>query len=253
MCFSPQADFAGGLAVAAVGAGTLRLVRAPRELIIGSLPLLLGAHQFVEGFVWLGLRGQISSDAAAIARQAYIVFAYAVLPALVPIGFLLLEPRRERVRWLWPFAVSGVLLAVYLLWEVTAFPVAAHEQGHCIDYVTHAPNEIAVSGLYVLVTCGPALISSRRYLRWFGLVNLAGVVVVAAVRAEEFTSLWCVYAALVSVLILAHFRRQRASERLPPDLEPVLMRSLGYAASSQGPASQSRPTEAAAHGHDHHG
>jgi hypothetical protein len=222
MCFSPQADFGGGLAVAAVGAGTLRLVRAPRELVIGSLPLLLGAHQFVEGFVWLGLRGQISTDAAAIARQAYIVFAYAVLPALVPVGFILIEPERERVRSLWPFAAIGALLAAYLLWEVTAYPVAAQENRHCIDYVTHVPNDIALTGLYVVVTCGPALISSRRYLRWFGLVNLVGVVAVAAVRAEELTSLWCLYAALVSVLILTHFRRQRASERPPPHLEPAL-------------------------------
>jgi hypothetical protein len=252
MCFSPQADFAGGVAVAAVGAGSLRLVRAPRELIIASLPVLLGAHQFVEGFVWLGLRGQISSDAAAIARQAYIVFAYAVLPALVPIGFMLIEPQRERARWLWPFAIVGALLAAYLLWQVTAFPVSASEQGHCIDYVTHAPNDIEVAGLYVLVTCGPALLSSRRYLRWFGLVNLVGVVVVAAVRADEFTSLWCVYAALVSVLILMHFRRQRASEQ-PPHVDPVRAPPLGYAGQPRVSASTPRPTEAAAHGQDHHG
>lgn len=222
MCFSPQADFGGGVAVAAVGAGTLRLVRVPRELIIGSLPLLLGAHQFVEGFVWLGLRGQISSDAAAIARQAYIIFACAVLPALVPVGFILLEPQPKRVRWLWPFAAIGAPLAAYLLWEVTAYPVAAWDAGHCIEYATHAPNGIALPGLYVVVTCGPALISSRRHLRWFGLVNLVGLVAVATVREEEFTSLWCLYAALVSVLILAHFRRQRASERPPPHLEPAL-------------------------------
>jgi Family of unknown function (DUF6629) len=253
MCFSPQADFAGGVAVAAVGAGSLRLVRAPRELIIASLPLLLGAHQFVEGFVWLGLRGEVGSDTAAIARQAYIIFAYAVLPALVPLGFMLLEPRRERVRWLWPLAVIGAGLAGYLLWQVTAFPVLAQEQGHCIDYVTHAPNDIEVAGLYVLVTCGPALLSSRRYLRWFGVVNLVGVIVVATVRAEEFTSLWCVYAALVSVLVLMHFRRQRASERPPARPEPVMAPSLGYAANSQVSESTPRRAEAAAHGHDHDG
>jgi len=68
------------------------------------------------------------------------------------------------------------------------------------------------------VTCGPALISSRRYLRWFGLVGLVGVIATAVVRVDELTSLWCVYVAIVSVLILEHFRRQRASEvRAIPD------------------------------------
>ena len=66
--------------------------------------------------------------------------------------------------------------------------------------------------LYVAVTCGPALLSSRPYLRCFGLLSLLGLVATAIVRADELTSLWCVYVALVSVLILEHFRRQRASE-----------------------------------------
>jgi hypothetical protein len=55
VCFSPEADFTAGAVVVGVGAQTLRRVGAPRELIIGSLPLLFGAHQLVEGFVWLGL------------------------------------------------------------------------------------------------------------------------------------------------------------------------------------------------------
>jgi hypothetical protein len=115
-------------------------------------------------------------------------------------------------------ACGGALLSVYLLWQVTAYPVGAHEQARCIDYTTHTPNDAFIGALYVAVTCGPALISSRRYLRWFGLVSLVGVIVTAVVRVDELTSLWCVYVALVSVLILEHFRRLRASEvRAVPD------------------------------------
>jgi hypothetical protein len=221
MCFSPEADFTAGAAVAAVGVQTLRRVRVPRELVIGSLPLLLGAHQFVEGFVWLGLRGLVSSGVGAAARDAYIVFAHAVLPAAVPLGFVLLEPDRRRARCLLPFALAGILLGCYLLWQVTAYPVGAHEQAHCIDYTTHTPNDFLITALYVAVTCGPALLSSRRYLRWFGLLALIGVIATAIVRADELTSLWCMYAALVSVLILEHFRRQRASETRIPLVAPT--------------------------------
>jgi hypothetical protein len=216
MCFSPEADFTAGTAVAAVGVQTLRRVRLPRELIIGSLPLLLGAHQFVEGFVWLGLRGHVSSGVAAAARETYIVFAHAVLPAAVPIGFALLEPNRRRARWLMPWALAGVLLGGYLLWQITAYPVGAHEQAHCIAYTTYTPNDYLITALYVAVTCAPALLSSRRHLRWFGLLNLVGVITTGVVRADELTSVWCLYAALVSVLILQHFRRQRAAETRVP-------------------------------------
>jgi len=201
-----------GAVVAGAGVQTLRTVRVPRELVIGSLPLLLGVHQLIEGFVWLGLQGRVSGAVGSTAREAYIVIAHAVLPAVVPVGFVLLEPDRRRARLLWPFALVGILLGAYLLWQVTAYPVGAQVQARCIDYTTHTPNSVAITVLYVAVTCAPALFSSRRYLRWFGALNLVGVLAAGAVRANELTSVWCVYAAFVSVLVLAHFRRQRASE-----------------------------------------
>ena len=215
MCFSPQADFTAGAVVAGVGVQTLRRVRVRRELIVGALPLLLGIHQLVEGFVWLGLRGELSPRLGDTAKETYIVFAHAILPALVPLGFTLLEPDPRRARWMRPLVGLGLLLGVYLLWQVIAYPVGAQLQARCIDYTTHTPNDLLIGVLYVAVTCGPALISSRRYLRWFGVVSLVGVIAAALVRVDELTSLWCVYVALVSVLILEHFRRQRAFEAAP--------------------------------------
>jgi hypothetical protein len=212
MCFSPEADFTAGVVVAGVGVETLRRVRSRRELIVGLLPLLFGVHQLIEGFVWLGLRGQVSSGLGSVAKEAYIVYAHAVLPAIVPLGFMLLEPDSRRRRWLAPLACLGLLVGVYMLWQVTAYPVGAQEAAHCIDYTTHTPNDVVVTLLYVLATCGPALISSRRYLRWFGVASLVGLIATALMRVDELTSLWCVYAALVSVLILEHFRRQRAHD-----------------------------------------
>jgi hypothetical protein len=210
MCFSPEADFTAGVVVAGVGIETLRRVDSRRELIVGALPLLFGLHQLVEGFVWLGLRGQVSSQLAGTAKYVYIVYAHAVLPALVPLGFLLLEPDRRRARSLWPLAAVGVVLGAYLLWQVTAYPVGANEVAHCINYTTHTPNEYALAALYVAATCGPALLSSRPYLRWFGVASVVGMIATAVVRVDQLTSLWCVYVALVSVLILEHFRRERA-------------------------------------------
>jgi hypothetical protein len=212
MCFSPQADFVAGAVVVGIGVETLRRVHARRELIIGALPLLFGIHQLVEGVVWLGLRGQVSRGLGDVAKEVYIVYAHAVLPAIVPLGFMLLEPDRRRSRLMLSMACLGALLGGYLLWQVTAYPVGAHEEARCIDYTTHTPNDALIGALYVAVTCGPALISSRRYLRWFGTVSLVGVIATAVVRVDELTSLWCLYVAIVSVLILEHFRRQRASE-----------------------------------------
>jgi hypothetical protein len=216
MCFSPDADFSAGAVLVGVGVATLRRVRARRELIVGALPLLFGLHQLVEAFVWLSLDGQVSTGLGDAAKDVYIIFAHVGLPLVVPFGFLLIEPDRRRARWMWPLVCLGVVMGVYLLWQVTAYPVGAYEDAHCIDYTTHTPNDILIGALYVLATCGPALISSRPYLRSFGLISVIGAVAVAVIRVDELTSLWCVYVALVSVLILEHFRRQRAASA-PPD------------------------------------
>ena len=60
MCFSPQADIAGGLVITAIGVDAVRHIRQRREFIaLAWLPLLLGAHQFIEAFVWLWLQGHV--------------------------------------------------------------------------------------------------------------------------------------------------------------------------------------------------
>jgi hypothetical protein len=212
MCFSPEADFTASVLVGAVGVETLRRVRARRELIVGALPLLFALHQFTEGFVWLGLRGEVSSGLGHTATDIYVIYAYAVLPVIVPVGLYLIEPSSTRRRWVLPFIALGLLVGGYMLWQVTRYPIYASEQASCINYATNTPLETQAAVAYVIATCAPALLSSRRYLQWFGVVNLVGVAIAFSVREAEFTSVWCVYAALVSVLILEHFRRQRRLE-----------------------------------------
>lgn len=209
MCFSPQADFAAAAVVGVIGVATLRRVRTRGELLVGALPVLFAMHQLIEGFVWLGLQGKISSGLGDAARDAYVIYAFAVLPIVVPIGLLLLEPvGRHRVR-LYPFVALGASVGLFLLWQVTQYPVSATALRACVSYQTHMPHEFVVATAYVIATCGPALLSSRTYLRWFGVANLLGVAVAATVHHVDFASIWCLYAAFASLLILEHFRRER--------------------------------------------
>lgn len=228
MCLSPEVDFVAGSAIAAVGVATLTQVRRPRDLIIGGLPLAFGLHQITEGFVWLGLRGQVSAGLGDAARDAYVVFAQALLPILVPLGFALLEPERRRRMLVWPFAALGLVTGLWLLWQVTQYPIVAEERAHCVAYTTNTPYAVPSATAYVLAVCGPALLSSRRYLRWFGVVNVVGLAFAATMQEEEFTSVWCLYAAVMSVLILIHFRRER---RGPPDGQSPPERSRTSASS----------------------
>jgi len=69
-----------------------------------------------------------------------------------------------------------------------------------------------MSIFYVFATCGALLFSKVRAIVVFGVVNLLILLVVSAVKEYAFTSVWCAYAAVASLIILAYFWRS-SSER----------------------------------------
>jgi hypothetical protein len=74
-------------------------------------------------------------------------------------------------------------------------------------YINQATNNTAVALLYVIATCGSLFFSKVRAMVIFGAANLAIILVVMAIKRYAFTSLWCAYAAVASVIILAYFWR----------------------------------------------
>ena len=211
MCFSPEASFVAAGVLAPVGVASLRTVRRREQLIIGALPMLFVLHQFDEGIVWLGLQGHVSAGAAHVAIRVYLLVAQVAVPILVPLGFLLLEPARARRRWMLPLLALGVAIGARLLWILVTHDVGARATDHVIVYDTDSQFGGFVATGYVIATCGPALLATDRLLRAFGLANITGLALAAIVRTSAVTSVWCLYAALASVLILVYLRRQRAA------------------------------------------
>lgn len=211
MCFSTEADVVAGLALLPVGALALREVRCTREVPFAALPLLFALHQLVESLVWAGADGNVSSGVQDGAATVYVMFALVVLPSLVPGPVLLLEPRGARLR-VAPFAVIGVAVSVYLAVSVLDGPIGIDVHAHALVYQVGIDHSTVATVLYVLAVIGPSVLSGYPSIVTFGVVNLGGLVVVAALYLAAFASLWCVFAAITSVLVLVHMRLRR---RLP--------------------------------------
>jgi hypothetical protein len=205
MCFSATANFVGSGVLGAVGVVTFTKVKHRRELLFAALPTLFAVHQFTEGFVWLGLDGTLSLQVAHDMGAAFMLYAQGLLPFFLPLSVLLFEPNVNSRRRMLPFLVLGGATALYILWALTAFPLQLYVKGNSIVYLNQATNNTAVAVLYVIATCGSLFFSKIRMMVIFGAANLAILLVVMVVKRYAFTSLWCAYAAVASVIILAYF------------------------------------------------
>ena len=194
MCFSAQADLAAGVFVTAVGVDALRRVRTPKELPLAALPLSLGIHQLIEAFVWWGLAGSVSRIAGDSAIWLYLAVAF-VLPLWVPLAVREVEPSPSRKRLLALPVGVGALVTVILLEALVRGPVSAHVEGMHVSYLVDLPGGLVVGALYLATTCGALLLSSDRWIRAFGMMNLAAVGLLVWLTVGNLTSLWCVWAA----------------------------------------------------------
>ncbi len=210
MCFSATANFVGSGVLGALGVATLTQVKHRRELLFASLPTLFAIHQFTEGFVWLGLDGKLSPTVTHDMGAAFMLYAQGLLPFLLPLSVFLFEPtRRARLRML-PFLILGGGTTLYILWALTAYPLEVFVQKNSIVYMNAATNNTAVAALYIIATCGALFASEIRDMVIFGAANLAILSIVIAVKRYAFTSVWCAYAAIASIIILAYFWRSKA-------------------------------------------
>lgn len=215
MCFSATADLVAAAAVAPVGILALRWAPTRADLPIASLPMLFAVHQGIEAFVWLGFDARVSVGVQEAAIIAYLLIAQVVLPLLVPLGVRAIEPVAWRRRALLLPAAAGAAFAVHMASVMLQDGVGAYPEAHAVVYETDYRITLFAAALYLAATLGAILLTSRRQLLWLGLVNVIGFVGAAIVRYESVTSVWCVYAALTSAVVLLHLdaRRREVSPR----------------------------------------
>jgi hypothetical protein len=211
MCFSLTADLVTGTALLPIAALSLREVKHRRELLFALLPTVFAVHQLIEAAIWAHQDGYVSAGAAHSAVFAYLLIALPLLPTLFPLSVLLLEPHGARLR-VTPFVVLGGVVSVYLALVVLTDPIGVTRHPHCLAYQTGVQHAVVWAVLYVVAVIGPALMSGYPSIVAFGMLNLVGLIVVAVLYIQAFISLWCIYAAVMSVLVLVHMVLRR---RLP--------------------------------------
>ena len=209
MCFSATASFVAGTALSAVGVATIRRVEQRSELPFAMIPLLFGVQQVVEGILWLTLR----HDAPLIQQittYVYSVFSHAFWPIYIPFAFGYLETVPWRKRAFRVFQAAGLAAGLYLLYFIITRPVTAQIDGqHIVQHVVYLSPHfygVPVMVLYLAATCVSGLLSSHPFVRLFGVLAFVSFLATYFYYVRALISVWCFFAAILSVIIYIHLR-----------------------------------------------
>lgn len=212
VCFSMTADIVAGTVLVPVAAVSLGHVRHAREIPLAALPAVFAVHQFIESLVWAHDDGYVSAGVAHAAALAYVAIALPLLPILFPSAVLLAEPSGRRGRAV-VFLLIGLVVSAWFVYAMSAHPLRVTVHPHAIGYDIGLQDGVWWAVLYVVAVVGSALLSGYRTIIAFGIANLVGLIVVGVAYTQAFASLWCVYAAVTSVLVATHMVRRRHVER----------------------------------------
>ncbi len=203
MCFSAPASFTAGALIAAAGVAATTKVSKPSQRLFAGIPFLFAVQQIAEGFLWLTLQNDGQLILQKISTYLFLIPADILWPILIPLSVILMEESSKRRNILKFFLYAGILLSLYygicmLLFRINPVIMNCH-----IYYGGTFPEKLMIPAflLYVTVTVAPLFISTVKKMWIFGILMFAACIVSAIFYTKNVTSVWCFFAALLSILI----------------------------------------------------
>lgn len=214
MCFSAPASFAAGSVLSAAGLVTVKKAKKRSELPFAFIPLIFGLQQLTEWLVWISFNAPAVN---LIAAYVFLFISHVFWPIYVPLAILLLEKNKRRKKTLFVFFLIGDVVGGYLLWRIITVPfVSPAIINHSIFYPVVSEYGFIILSLYVLATVGSCLISSHKLIKLFGAVLLISFTVSGYCYTETFISVWCYFAAVLSLIVYFFFAKKSRGLGLNP-------------------------------------
>ena len=202
MCFSAGASFGASAILGTIGIVTLKKAKTTNEIPFASIPLLFGAQQAAEGVLWIGLSSGNESW-KHFPVYIFLIFAQLVWPVWIPFSILQLENDRTRATIIKGMLGVGSCISLYLLYCMLVYGVKAEIHTGHILYKLSFPAAFAwINNVFYFVpTVVPLFISSIKRIQLLGLAVLASFVFSRIYFMEHLISVWCFFAAILSIII----------------------------------------------------
>ena len=203
MCFSPEASFAGGIIISAIGIATVVKVHKPSQLVFACIPLFFGIQQIAEGFLWLTLPDPALVNIQKVSTYLFLIMAQVIWPSMIPVSVLLMEENMGKKRILRILVATGMVLSLYYAFCLLSFNVNPQISGYHILYENGFPKSLSNPAfiVYLLVTITPLFVSSIKRTFILGILMFLSCLVTAIFFRQYLTSVWCFFAALISGVI----------------------------------------------------
>ncbi|MCX6251876.1 MAG: hypothetical protein NTX61_14130 [Bacteroidetes bacterium] len=203
MCFSPEASFAGGVVISAIGIFTILKVHKPSQIIFASIPLFFGVQQIAEGFLWLTLPYPEYLIFQKISTYLFLMMAEVIWPVMIPLSVLLMEKNTRKRKIVWAMLGLGISVSMYYGFCLLFFHVTPRVNGFHIKYFTDFPQFMANVAVivYMIATITPLFISSIKRMFILGILMSLSCLITVLFFRLYLASVWCFFAALISGVI----------------------------------------------------
>lgn len=201
MCFSATASFIASGGITGVGLATKPQIKQKRDYPLLAIPFIFALQQAIEGAVWLS----IGTSAQACTTYSFVLFTHIFWPMFVPIAFYFHERDEDRRNKIKVFIFIGIALGLYLGFSLIKSGLYFVVQENHLGYFYNAYGDWFLMILYFIVTVVPPLLSSSKLLRFFGWSLVISYIVTYMFFIEALFSVWCFFAAVLSIQIFLHF------------------------------------------------
>lgn len=204
MCFSAGASFATSSVLLVTGIITLKKVSSPKQIVLAAIPLIFSIQQFSEGMLWMSFMHDSYMKWQLFSAYTFLTFAQIVWPVWIPLSFFMLEKDAGRKKMLSILLFTGAALSALMIYSLLAYKAEFSVVQHHIRYELLFPSNLkSISNLlYFLPTVVSPLISTVRKAWIIGVLILASFIVSKLFFHDYVISVWCFFAAVISIIIL---------------------------------------------------
>jgi hypothetical protein len=222
MCFSATVSYSAAAVLVPTGLYAMQQARRSQSpyWTWGLIPVFFGLQQAFEGRVWQELDAG-NAHAAVPFALGFHFFSHFLWLWWLGLSSYVVEPGNTRRMVIGGCTVFGAFAGTLVFSVMLSHPewmnIAIRE--HSIVYKFSVPYRDSIhlpvtpAALYALTTLVPLFLSSHRLINIFGLLVALSSVLASAIYGYAYISVWCFFAALISLYLVYMVRNLVAKSK----------------------------------------